>query len=53
MKNGKLWFESKRSYLLNGEIIPYKGNTFIVKWGERSFDADAFVKFTLDNNGRA
>ena len=52
-RKGKLWFESKRSYLLNGEIIPYKGNIFIVKWGERSFDADAFVKFTLDNNGRA
>jgi hypothetical protein len=53
LKNGKPWFESKRSFSLNGELIPYKGNTFIVKWVERSFDADAFVQFTLDNNGKA
>jgi CubicO group peptidase (beta-lactamase class C family) len=52
-KNGKLWFQSKRSYLLNGEMFPYKGNTFIVKWGDRSLDADAFVQFDLDNNGKA
>ncbi|MEO6720098.1 MAG: serine hydrolase [Ferruginibacter sp.] len=53
IKNGKLWFESQRSFLLNGEMVAYKGNTFIVKWDERSFDADAFVQFTLDNNGKA
>lgn len=29
----------------------YKGNTFIVKWYDRSFDADAFVTFTLNNEG--
>lgn len=52
-KNGKLWFQSKRSYILNGEMFPYKGNTFIVKWGDRSLDADAFVQFDLDNNGKA
>jgi CubicO group peptidase (beta-lactamase class C family) len=52
-KNGKLWFESKRSYLLNGEMFPYKGNTFIVKWGDRSLDADAYVQFDLDNTGKA
>lgn len=53
IKNNKLWFTSKRSYLLNGEMFPYKGNTFIVKWGDRSLDADAFVQFDLDNNGKA
>ncbi len=51
-KNGKLWFDSKRSYLLTGEMFPYKGNTFIVKWTDRSMDADAYVKFDLDNNGK-
>jgi hypothetical protein len=25
----------------------YKGNTFIVKWDDRSFDADAYVMFSL------
>ncbi|MFN8343611.1 MAG: serine hydrolase [Spirosomataceae bacterium] len=52
MKNGKLWFDSKRSFQLTGELFPYKGNTFIVKWIERSMDADAFVMFDLDNNGK-
>ncbi len=52
-KNGKLWFDSKRSYLLTGEMLPYKGNTFIVKWNDRSFDADAYVMFSLDKDGNA
>jgi hypothetical protein len=29
----------------------YKGNTFIVKWNDRSMDADAYVMFTLDYEG--
>ncbi|MEJ7588063.1 MAG: DUF3471 domain-containing protein [Ferruginibacter sp.] len=53
VKNGKLWFDSKRSFFLTGEMLPYKGNTFIAKWTDRSMDADAFVQFDLDNNGRA
>ena len=53
MKNGKLWFDSKRSFQLTGELFPYKGNTFIVKWTERSMDADAYVMFDLDNDGKA
>ena len=52
-KDGKMWFQSKRSFLLNGEMFPYKGNTFIVKWGDRSMDADAFVMFDLDSEGKA
>ncbi|AXE21762.1 serine hydrolase [Runella rosea] len=52
-KNGKLWFDSKRSFQLTGELLPYKGNTFIVKWTERSMDADAYVMFELDNEGKA
>jgi CubicO group peptidase (beta-lactamase class C family) len=52
-KNGKLWFESKRSFLLSGEMFPYKGNTYVIKWTERSMDADAFAIFTLDSEGKA
>lgn len=52
-KNGKLRFESKRSFLLNGEVFSYKGNTFVVKWPERSMDADAFLIFSLDEEGKA
>jgi CubicO group peptidase (beta-lactamase class C family) len=53
VKNGKLWFDSKRSPKLTGELLVYKGNTFIVKWIDRSLDADAFVMFELDINGKA
>ena len=42
-KNGKTRFDSKRSPRLTGEMIYYKANTFVVKWDDRSFDADAFV----------
>ena len=52
-RNHKLWFDSKKSMLLTGEMFAYKGNTFIVKWTDRSLDADAFVKFNLDNSGKA
>ena len=52
-KNGKLWFDSIRSPGLTGELLTYKGNTFIVKWNDRSLDADAYVMFYLDNTGKA
>ena len=29
--------------------MPYKDNTFIVKWNDRSMDADAFVIFSMQN----
>lgn len=50
-KNGMLWFESKKSFLLQGELSAYKGNTYVVKWTERSLDADAFVMFGQDAEG--
>jgi len=53
VKNGKAWFDSKRSPKLTGELFHYKGNTFVVKWKDRSMDADAFVNFSLDEEGRA
>lgn len=52
-KTGKLHFQAKNSPKLRGDMTYYKGNTFIVKWHDRSLDADAFVNFTLDNNGKA
>ena len=51
--NDKLWFVSKRSPKLTGELLFYKGNTFIVKWNDRSMDADAFIMFELDYSGQA
>jgi len=53
VKNGKPWFDSKRSPKLTGELFFYKANTFVVKWRDRSMDADAFLNFSLDENGKA
>ena len=52
-KAGKLRFDSKRSPGLAGDMMPYKANTYVVKWDDRSMDADAFVIFSLDENGAA
>lgn len=48
--NGKMHFQSKNSPKLKGDMVFYKGTTFIIKWYDRSLDADAFVNFSLDNN---
>ncbi len=52
MKNGKAWFESKRSPKLSGEVLPYKGNSLIVRWTDRTMDADAYLMFTTDMDGK-
>lgn len=52
IKNGKAWFDSKRSPKLTGEVFYYKGNTFVVKWNDRSMDADAFLNFSLNEEGK-
>jgi CubicO group peptidase (beta-lactamase class C family) len=51
-KKGKIRFDSKRSGRLTGEVLFYKANTFVVKWDDRSLDADAFLQFSLDNTGK-
>jgi len=51
VKNGRPWFDSKRSPKLTGELLPYKGNTFVAKWRDRSMNADAYVIFGLDEKG--
>ncbi|XOV69230.1 MAG: serine hydrolase [Fluviicola sp.] len=52
-RNGKLWFVSKRSPRLTGEMFFYKANTFAIKWEYREMNCDAFASFTLDENGKA
>lgn len=53
VKNGKLWFDSKRSPKFSGELLAYEGNTFIVRWEEQIMFADAYVTFFGDNTGKA
>ncbi len=49
--NGKLRFNAVKSPKLRGDMFHYTGNTFIVRWDDRTFDADAFAIFSLDREG--
>jgi len=53
LKGNKVWFESKRSPKISGELFHYKGNTMIAKWTDRTMEADAYVIFNLDYQGIA
>jgi CubicO group peptidase (beta-lactamase class C family) len=53
MEGGKLRLRSVKSPKLRGDMLYYTGNTFIVKWDDRSMDADAYAVFTLDKEGKA
>lgn len=50
---GKLRFVSEKSSKLKGELLHYKANTFVVKWDDRSLDADAYVIYSLNKDGKA
>lgn len=52
-KDKKLYFKSANISDFKGEMNFYKGNTFVVKWNDRTLQADAFVMFTLDKEGVA
>jgi CubicO group peptidase (beta-lactamase class C family) len=53
-KNQQLWFRSVRSPKLSGPMQFYRANTFVVKWPASGLtDADAFVMFQLDEEGKA
>lgn len=52
LKDGQCWFNAKRSPKLTGQVLPYKGDTFIIKWNYRSMEADAYAMFSFDENGK-
>lgn len=43
---GHLYLSSERSPQLKGEMFFYRDETFVVRWDNRSFLADAFVTYT-------
>ncbi|MGI4884629.1 MAG: DUF3471 domain-containing protein [Janthinobacterium lividum] len=49
----QLWWKAARSPRLLGQLLPYRGNTYVVRWKDRTIDANAFTAFTLDPQGRA
>ncbi|MGI4863471.1 MAG: serine hydrolase [Janthinobacterium lividum] len=48
----QLWLRAVRAPRLVGQVLPYRGSTCVVRWKARSFNADAFATFTLDDQGR-
>jgi CubicO group peptidase (beta-lactamase class C family) len=53
LQDKQLWFSSLRSPALTGPMYFYKANAFVIKWGNRELDADAFAIFSLDEEGKA
>lgn len=51
LQNGKLRFEAEKAPDLHGEMSFYKGNSFVVRWDDRSLNGDAFAVFELDREG--
>ncbi|MFD2721804.1 serine hydrolase [Hymenobacter monticola] len=49
----QLWLRAVRAPRLVGQVLPYRGSTHVVRWKSRTFNADAFATFTLDDQGRA
>ena len=37
---------------LHGELVHWQYDTFLAKWYDRSLRGDAFITFTLDQNGK-
>lgn len=50
---GNLRFISEKSPELVGDIQFYRGTTYIVRWDNATFNADAFINFRLDHQGKA
>lgn len=51
-EKGMLRFRSVKSPRMRGSVFHYAANTFVVRWDDRSFNADAFAVFTLDREGK-
>lgn len=51
LEGGALRLRAQRSPALDGTLSFYKGTTFIVKWQDRSLNADAFVNFAFGPDG--
>jgi CubicO group peptidase (beta-lactamase class C family) len=50
-KDNQLDMQFSNTQDLKGTLEHYQHNTFIVRWHDRTLEADAFVNFNLDENG--
>lgn len=49
--DGKLRMQFEHTPALAGEMVHHQHNTFIVKWDDRTLEADAYVNFNLNPDG--
>jgi len=47
----RLVLKFSRTDKLEGELLPYLGNMFVVRWADRGLNADAFVRFSQSFDG--
>jgi CubicO group peptidase (beta-lactamase class C family) len=52
LKDDQLWFISKRSPKLIGQMYFYNATTFGIKWNYSDMNADAFATFSLNEEGK-
>lgn len=52
LKDGQLVFSAVKSPKLLGEMRHLEGNRFMVRWADRSLEADAYVRFETDRNDK-
>ena len=52
-KDKQLWFKSYRSPKLTGQMQFYKANAFAIQWEYPDMNCNAFVMFSLDEEGKA
>lgn len=50
-KNNQLHMQFGNTAELKGSLEHYQHNTFIVRWDDRTLEADAFVNFNLNEDG--
>ncbi|MHA6203950.1 serine hydrolase [Dyella soli] len=51
-QGGKLRMAFAKTAQLAGSMEPWQHDTFIVRWDDRSMNADAFVSYSLDADGK-
>lgn len=52
IENGKLIMRSVKSPKLKGELLFLKENMLLIRWFDRSFDADALLSFNTDTDNK-
>ncbi|MCP4045272.1 MAG: serine hydrolase [Gammaproteobacteria bacterium] len=53
LEDGQLVFSADRSPKLQGPLSHHEGNRFVIRWIDRSLEADAWIEFELDEDGPA